>query len=74
MMDYESERRPRGLYRSRNGMIFGVCRGLADYFDLDAFWLRVAAVVGFIVTGFFPLGVVYILAAMIMRKEPLAYY
>ena len=29
-----------GLYRSRDGMLAGVCRGIADYFDLSVFWLR----------------------------------
>ena len=27
----------KGLYRSRNGAIFGVCRGIAEYFDFFCF-------------------------------------
>jgi phage shock protein C len=29
-----------GIYRSRNGAVFGVCRGLAEYFDFSVFWAR----------------------------------
>ncbi|HHP7233096.1 MAG TPA: PspC domain-containing protein, partial [Desulfobacterales bacterium] len=34
----------RGLYRSRNGVILGVCRGIADHFDFSVFWIRLFAV------------------------------
>ena len=59
-----------GPYRSRNGIFFGVCRGLADYFDFSAFWMRVICVVTFFVSGFFPVVVAYIVAALLMRLEP----
>lgn len=59
-----------GLYRSRDGILFGVCRGLAEYFDVSVFWTRVIVLVGFIVSGFFPVGVGYILAALLMKPEP----
>lgn len=57
-------------YRSRNGIFFGVCRGLADYFDFSAFWMRVICVAAFIVSGFFPVVIAYVLAAMLMKLEP----
>lgn len=60
----------RGLYRSRTGMIMGVCKGLAQYFDLSVFWVRVVAVLAFIFTGFWPLAGVYFLAALLMKPEP----
>ena len=41
-MSRNSRMAGRGLYRSRNGVILGVCRGIADYFDLSAFWIRTA--------------------------------
>ena len=59
-----------GLYRSRNGVIFGVCRGLAEYFDLSVFWSRVIVVITFIITGFWPVVVLYLLAALLMKPEP----
>ncbi|HQE75776.1 MAG TPA: PspC domain-containing protein, partial [Candidatus Hydrogenedentes bacterium] len=39
-MAYECSTWRPGLYRSRHGFLFGVCRGLAEYFDLSLFWLR----------------------------------
>ena len=59
-----------GLYRSRNGMILGVCRGLADYFDLSVFWVRIVTLVLFLITGFWPTGILYFVAAFIMKPEP----
>ena len=60
----------RGLYRSRNGIILGVCRGIADYFDFSVFWIRAIAVALFIFTGFWPIVGVYILAALLMKPDP----
>jgi phage shock protein C len=64
------ERRKQGLYRSRDGVIFGVCKGVADYLDFSVFWTRVLAVVLFFVSlGW--LGVaLYVLAALLMKPEP----
>jgi phage shock protein C len=59
-----------GLHRSRNGMILGVCSGLAEYFDLSVFWVRVAAIILFLITGFWPTGIIYFIAAFIMKPEP----
>ena len=60
----------RRLYRSRNGVIFGVCRGVADYFDFSAFWIRAIVIGVFICTGFWPIIGIYILAALLMKAEP----
>lgn len=65
---YEPERR--GLYRSNNGMILGVCAGIAEYFDLSVFWTRVIAVGLLLCTGFFPVGLLYILGGFLMKKDP----
>jgi len=69
MSRYNSRAR-RGLYRSRNGVILGVCRGVADYFDFSVFWIRAIAVILFICTGFWPIVGVYILAALLMKSDP----
>ena len=66
-MSYETENR---LYRSRRGVIFGVCRGLAEYLNVSVFWTRVLMILGFIFTGFFPLGAIYLVAALLMKPEP----
>jgi phage shock protein C len=59
-----------GIYRSRKGILLGVCRGLGEYFDFSVFWIRATAVILFIFTGFWPVVGIYILAALLMKSEP----
>lgn len=65
---YESVRT--GLYRSRDGIVAGVCQGIADYFDVSAFWTRALWVILALSTGFWPAVFVYLFAALLMKKEP----
>ncbi len=65
---YESS--SRGLYRSRQGIFFGVCRGIADHLNFSVFWTRTLVVIAFIFTGFWPVGALYLLAALLMKREP----
>lgn len=60
----------RGLYRSRHGAILGVCRGLAEYFDLSVRWVRFFTLVGFLFSGFWPVGILYLVMALIMKPAP----
>ena len=60
----------RGLYRSRNGLLLGVFTGIAEYFDLSVFWVRTAALITLFATGFFPIALIYVAAALIMKKQP----
>ena len=69
-MSRVSSRARQGLYRSRNGLILGVCRGIADYFDFSAFWIRAIFILVFILTGFWPIIGIYILAALLMKSAP----
>jgi phage shock protein C len=59
-----------GIYRSRKGIILGVCRGLAEHFDFSVFWVRVIALILLFVAGFLPAIGLYLLAAMLMKPEP----
>jgi phage shock protein C len=59
-----------GIYRSRKGVIFGVCRGLADHFDFSVFWARAIAVIFLLITGFWPATGLYLIAALLMKPEP----
>jgi phage shock protein C len=68
MNDYANE--PRKLYRSRRGMIFGVCRGVAEYMNFSVFWMRVIAVALMIFGWFFPVVAIYFLAGLLMKPEP----
>ena len=59
-----------GIYRSRNGLIFGVCRGLAEHFDFSILWARVIAIIFLLVTGFWPAIGIYLIAALLMKPAP----
>ena len=70
-MIYESNSGPRkALYRSRGGRILGVCKGMADYLDFPVVWMRVIAVLAALFTGFWPVIGLYLLAALLMKPEP----
>ena len=58
------------LYRSRNGIILGVCRGIAEYFNFSVFWARAIFFLLFLFTGFWPIAAIYIIAALLMKPEP----
>ncbi len=58
------------VYRSRRGMLLGVCKGIAGHFGLNLVWLRIIVFILFLFTGFWPAGVLYIIAAIIMNMEP----
>jgi phage shock protein C len=59
-----------GIYRSRSGIILGVCKGLAQHFDFSVFWTRIIAIIFLIVAGFLPAIGLYLLAALLMKPEP----
>jgi len=67
---YES----RGLYRSRNGVIAGVCAGLAEYFDFSVFWTRAIAVGVLLLSGVWPVVIAYLIAAVLMKRDPYVRY
>jgi len=59
-----------GLYRARDGFILGVCKGIAEFYDFSLFWVRAVFVVLFVFTGFWPICVIYFLAALLMKPKP----
>jgi len=59
-----------GIYRARNGVFLGVCKGIADYFNFRVFWVRMTMVVVFIFSGFWPVIGVYLVAAFFMKPKP----
>jgi phage shock protein C len=59
-----------GLYRSRQGVILGVCRGISDYFDFSLVWTRILAVIFLLVSGFWPAMGLYFIAALLMKPAP----
>ena len=60
----------KGLYRSRRGLILGVCKGIAEYFDFSVFWTRAITFMIFLFSGLWPAIVLYFVAALVMKPEP----
>jgi phage shock protein C len=60
----------RRLYRSRNGAICGVCRGLADFSDLRVGWVRFFTLLLLFFTGVWPVVILYFIACLLMKPEP----
>ncbi len=59
-----------GLYRSRKGVVLGVCRGIAEYFDFSVFWTRAIVLIALFFSGFWPIMALYFIAALLMKPEP----
>lgn len=64
------EHNAKRLYRSRSGLIFGVCRGMADYFEFPVVVLRLLAIFLSLFTGIWPFVGAYIVAALVLKPEP----
>ena len=55
------------IYRSRSGKILGVCKGIADYLEVDPTIIRLAAVATFVMNPF--IVAFYVIAAFILEVE-----
>ena len=62
------EEEPKKLTRSNNGMIAGVCAGIADYFDLDPTLVRVGYILLSLFTMFSGVIACFILWLVIPKK------
>lgn len=64
---------PNGLYRARDGLFFGVCKGLANYTGFSVFWLRVIWVLAALLPVVtLPLMIIlYLVLALMMKPEPI---
>ncbi len=54
--------------RRRPGLLFGVCRWLADRLGLAAFWVRLAVLVAAWLSGWWPAAAIYLLAAILLGQ------
>lgn len=60
------------LHRSRKNRVFaGVVGGLAEYFKKDVVLLRLVALILLVLTGFFPFGLIYVIAMVLIPEEPI---
>ena len=55
---------------STDKKLAGVCGGLAEYFDVDPTLIRLLTAILAVVTGVLPLFFVYLLAWMIIPRQP----
>ena len=62
------EEEPKRLTRPNNGMIAGVCAGIADYFDLDPTLVRVGYILLSLFTMFSGVIAYFILWLVIPKK------
>jgi len=51
-------------------VIWGICSGIAKYLELDKTVVRIIVVLLLLFTGFFPVGLLYIIAYFIMPVDP----
>ncbi len=59
------------LYRSTsNRVIAGVCAGIGEYFEVDPVLIRILFILLLIGTGFFPFGLAYMIAALVVPEKP----
>ena len=70
-MNASTQHRPGGPYRSREGTIFGVCRGLAEHLEFSVGGLRAIVVIATLLTGLWPVIIAYIIAGLVMKTEPI---
>lgn len=66
--DHGNERS--GIYRARDGIFLGVCKGLAKHLAIGVGWIRFFTILIFFFSGFWPIFGLYFLAALIMKPEP----
>jgi phage shock protein C len=60
-----------GLYRSRNGLFFGVAKGLANQANLPVWVVRFSFIIAAILTQVLPVVVLYLVLAIVIRPEPM---
>lgn len=62
---------PKRLHRSRTDKkVAGVLGGVAEYLEMDVSIVRIAYVIGTVVTGFVPLMALYIIMIFIVPTAP----
>lgn len=68
--DYAPRPAPRRLYRSSTNRVFsGVCGGIAEYWGGDATMVRLATAFLGLITGIFPMLILYIVAAIVLPER-----
>jgi phage shock protein C len=69
-LNQEEAKDMKRLYRARNGQVFGVCQGIADWRELPVDAVRFIVLVAIVVTGVFPGLAIYVLLGLLLPVEP----
>jgi phage shock protein C len=68
--EYAPRPAPRRLYRSSTNRVFsGVCGGIAEYWGGDPTMVRLATAFVGLITGIFPMVILYIVAAIVVPER-----
>lgn len=59
-----------GPYRARDGVVMGVCKGLAEHLNMNVTVVRVLVILAGLFTTFWPVAICYLAAGMLMKPEP----
>ncbi len=59
-----------GPFKANDGLIFGVCKGLADYYGWSVGLVRLIVVLASIFLFFWPTVIIYLVAALLMSPAP----
>ncbi len=70
MERYECDGTRARPFRSRRGLVLGVCRGLAEHWGISVFWTRVLVVALAVFTAFWPVVIAYTVLGLLLRPEP----
>ena len=69
-MSNYSLQKNQGFYRSRRGWFLGVCRGIGDWRGISPIWPRLAFFIFFLISGWLPALLLYVVLALVMKPEP----
>jgi phage shock protein C len=59
-----------GPFRSRKGVLLGVIRGCAEHWGMSPFALRIIVLTLSLFLAFWPVVIIYLVAAIVMPTEP----
>ncbi len=57
------------LYKSDDKILAGICAGIAEYLDIDQTVVRLVTVFIFLFSGFFPIGILYLIMYFVIPEE-----
>ena len=61
MRAYDDWQRRSGPYRARNGLLLGVCKGVAEHLDCRVLWIRLIVVLVAMFSALWPVLLIYLL-------------